>query len=131
MAARFTVSELAVLRIVGDEVLQHGVCDRSLAELAARAGCCRKLAQRVLRMASRGGLVTEQRPRPGRKNLTNVVRIVSVEWLAWLKRGPRSRQLQGEKIVTPRAQIFKRADIGGVDKVEERGNRTGAGRARL
>jgi hypothetical protein len=103
MAARFTVSELAVLRIVGDEVLQHGVCDRSLAELAARAGCCRKLAQRVLRLASRDGLVTiERRPRPGRKNLTNVVRIVSAEWSAWLKRGQRSRQVQGEKIVTPR-----------------------------
>lgn len=103
MAARFTVSELAVLRIVGDEVLQHGVCDRSLAELAARAGCCRKLAQRVLRMASRDGLVTiERRPRPGRKNLTNIVRIVSAEWSAWLKRGQRSRQVQGEKIVTPR-----------------------------
>jgi hypothetical protein len=105
MAARFTVSELAVLRIVGDEVLQHGVCDRSLAELAARAGCCRKLAQRVLRMASRDGLVTiERRPRPGRKNLTNLVRIVSAEWSAWLKRGQQSRQVQGEKIVTPRTQ---------------------------
>jgi ribosomal protein L40E len=109
MAARFTVSELAVLRIVGDEVLQHGVCDRSLAELAARAGCCRKLAQRVLRMASRDGLVTiERRPRPGRKNLTNVVRIMSGEWSAWLKRGQRSRQVQGEKIVTPRTQILER-----------------------
>ena len=109
MAARFTVSELAVLRIVGDEVMQHGVCDRSLAELAARAGCCRKLAQRVLRMASRDGLVTiERRPRPGRKNLTNVVRIVSAEWSAWLKRGQRSRRVQGEKIVTPRAQIFRK-----------------------
>ena len=103
MAARFTVSELAVLRIVGDEVLQHGVCDRSLAELAARAGCCRKMAQRVLRMTSRDGLVTiERRPRPGRKNLTNVVRIVSAEWSAWLKRGQRFRQVQGEKTPPPR-----------------------------
>ena len=132
MAARFTVSELAVLRIVGDEVLQHGVCDRSLAELAARAGCCRKLAQRVLRMASRDGLVTiERRPRPGRKNLTNVVRIVSAEWSAWLKRGQRSRRVQGEKIVTPRAQIFRKADGNLVDKTQQRGNRTGAGRAGL
>jgi len=118
MAARFTVSELAVLRIVGDEILQHGLCDRSLAELAARAGCCRKLAQRVLRIASQDGLVTiERRPRPGRKNLTNVVRIVSAEWSAWLKRGQRSRQVQGEKIVTPRTQILERGfakkDLGG------------------
>jgi ribosomal protein L40E len=130
MAARFTVSELAVLRIVGDEVLQHGVCDRSLAELAARAGCCRKLAQRVLRMASRDGLVTiESRPRPGRKNLTNVVRVASGEWSAWLRRGQRSRLVQGEKNVPPRAQIFKRADGDCVDKVEEKENRTVAGRS--
>ena len=103
MASRFTVGELAVLRIVGDEVAQHGLCDRSLAELAARAGVCRKLAQITLRMAARDGLVAiERRPRPGRKNLSNVVRIISAEWMAWLQRGRRSRQVQGEKIVPPR-----------------------------
>jgi hypothetical protein len=132
MAARFTVSELAVLRIVGDEVLQHGVCDRSLAELAARAGCCRKLAQRVLRMACRDGLVTiERRPRPGRKNLTNVVRIVSAEWSVWLKRGQRSRRVQGEKIVAPRAQVFRKADRNCMDRTVEKRNRTVPGRHRL
>jgi hypothetical protein len=57
MAARFTVGELAVLRIVGDEVTANGTCDRSLAEIAARAGVCRKLAQLTLRMAAREGLI--------------------------------------------------------------------------
>src|SRR3954454_518253 len=38
LACRFTVSELAVLRIVGDEVRLHGCCDRCVDELAARAG---------------------------------------------------------------------------------------------
>jgi len=103
MACRFTVGELAVLRIVGDEVAQHGLCDRSLAELAARAGVCRKLAQRTLRMAARDGLVAiERRPRPGRKNLSNLVRIISAEWASWLQRGRRLSQVQGEKIVPPR-----------------------------
>ena len=109
MAARYTVGELAVLRIVGDEVTANGTCDRSLAEIAARAGVCRKLAQLTLRVAARDRLIViERRPRPGRKNLTNVVRIVSAEWAAWLKRGAQSRQVQGEKNVTPRISDSKK-----------------------
>src|SRR3954463_15667396 len=45
LACKFTVSELAVLRIVGDEVRQHGQCDRCVDELAARAGVCRRMVQ--------------------------------------------------------------------------------------
>src|SRR3954467_8046419 len=84
LACRFTVGELAVLRIVSDEVRQHGRCDRTLAELAARAGVCRALAKSVLRRASRDGLITiEERRREGRRNLPNVIRIISREWQAW------------------------------------------------
>ena len=68
LACQYTVGELAVLRIVGDEFHTKGTCDRSLNEIAARAGVCRKLAQLTLRMAARDGLMTiERRPRPGRK----------------------------------------------------------------
>src|SRR4051794_17284026 len=35
LAARFTVAELAVLRVVGDEVRARGCCDRTIAEIAA------------------------------------------------------------------------------------------------
>ena len=45
LACKFTVSELAVLRIIGDEVRQHGHCDRCVDELAARAGVCRRMVQ--------------------------------------------------------------------------------------
>src|SRR4051794_16696416 len=38
LACRFTVGELAVLRIVGDEVRQHGHCARCVDEIAVRAG---------------------------------------------------------------------------------------------
>src|SRR5215208_6130781 len=41
LACKFTVGELAVLRIVGDEVIGQGACSRTLAEIAARAGVCR------------------------------------------------------------------------------------------
>src|SRR6185437_12106993 len=91
LACKFTVGELAVLRIVGDEVRQHGHCDRCVDELAARAGVCRSLVKNALRTAARLGLVTvEELRRAGRRNLPNVVRIVSREWLVWLARGPNS-----------------------------------------
>src|SRR5215212_3708385 len=90
LACRFTVGELAVLRIVGDEVRQHGQCDRCVDELAARAGVCRSLVKNAIRTAARLGLVTvEERRREGRRNLSNVVRIVSREWRTWLARGPK------------------------------------------
>src|SRR3954466_2142003 len=91
LACNFTVGELAVLRIVGDEVHQHGQCDRCVDELAARAGVCRRMVQAALREAARLGLLTvEERRREGRRNLPNVVRIVSKEWTSWLARGGRS-----------------------------------------
>src|SRR4051812_24670634 len=58
LACKFTVSELAVLRIVGDEVRQHGLCDRCVDEIAARAGVCRRMVQNALREAARLGLLT-------------------------------------------------------------------------
>jgi hypothetical protein len=106
LACKFTVGELAVLRIVGDEVRQHGQCDRCVDELAARAGVCRSLVKNALRTAARQGLVTvEERRREGRRNLPNVVRVVSREWRAWLARGPKPI---GVKKITPTAKANKR-----------------------
>src|SRR3954447_579844 len=91
LACKFTVSELAVLRMVGDEVRQHGLCERCIDEMAARAGVCRRMVQNAIREAARLGLLTiEERRRDGRRNLPNVVRIVSKEWMSWLVRGGRS-----------------------------------------
>src|SRR3954451_1593235 len=41
LASKFTVAELAALRIVGDEVRGKGACAATIAEIAARAGCSR------------------------------------------------------------------------------------------
>src|SRR4051794_22120220 len=99
LACKFTVGELAVLRIVGDEVRQHGWCDRCVDELAARAGVCRSLVKNAIRTAARLGLLTvEERRRQGQRNLPNVIRIVSREWLSWLARGPKPI---GVKKLTP------------------------------
>ena len=87
MACKFTVGELAALRIVADEVREKGHCDRTLAEISARAGVSRTTAQNALRAAACMDLVTiEERRRQGQVNLPNVVRVVSREWLLWLTR---------------------------------------------
>src|SRR5215203_6686949 len=100
LACKFTVSELAVLRIVGDEVRQHGHCGRCVDEIAARAGVCRSMVKNAIRTAARLGLLTvEERRRKGRRNLPNVVRIVSKEWTVWLARGGRSSRPSAEPLI--------------------------------
>jgi hypothetical protein len=107
LAAGFTTGQMAVLRIAADEVAAHGFCDRSLAELAARAGVCRKLAQMTIRPAA-GLIAVQRRPRPGRKNLTNIVKIVSPEWVTWIRH---RNHRQGEKIRTPRSKDLERSSL--------------------
>src|SRR5918995_5422467 len=88
LAARFTVAELACLRIIADEVRTHGDCSLTIAEIAARAGVCRTSCQNALRVAARAGLVhVEERRRRGAKNDPNRVTITSKEWRTWLARG--------------------------------------------
>lgn len=97
LAARFTTGELAVLRIVGDECRRAGTCDKTLGEVAARAGVGRTTAQRALRVAAMLGMirVTERR-RPYQRSLPNLVTVISAEWRAWLDRGPHRGDDQAE-----------------------------------
>ena len=89
-----------MLRIIGDEVRQHGQCDRCVDEIAARAGVCRRMVQNAIREAARLGLLTiEERRREGRRNLPNVIRIVSKEWSSWLARGGRSSSPAAEPLI--------------------------------
>src|SRR5690349_12660634 len=100
LACKFTVSELAVLRIIGDEVHLHGCCDRCIDELAARAGVCRSMVKKAIRTAAQLGLLTvEERRREGCRNLPNVIRIVSKEWTNWLVRGGRSSRPTTEPLI--------------------------------
>lgn len=126
LACRFTVAELAVLKIVGDEVRANGRCDRTVAEIAARAGCSRTSCQNALREAAGLGLVVvEERRRQGDKNLPNVVCIVSREWTTWLKRGgrkPPARASRGYRVQNVRPHGYQ------IQKSSEKEG-AGAGRA--
>src|ERR1700712_5608723 len=87
LASRFTTGELAVLRIVADEVAEKGVCGLCIDAVAARAGVCRRLAQAAIRLAEGDGLLTiQERRHQGRRSDPNLIRIISREWQAWMRR---------------------------------------------
>lgn len=89
LAAGFTISEMAALSVVASEVKVHGSCSLPIDAIAARAGCGRTSVQNALRQAARLGLVhVRERRRPGLKNLTNKITIISAEWRAWLRLTP-------------------------------------------
>jgi hypothetical protein len=134
LACKFTVGELAALRIVSDEVREKGCCDRTLGEIAARAGIGRTTAQNAIRAAAAMGLLTvQERRRQGQKNLPNVVRIVSREWQLWIKRGgqknaPQASKGIGFKKTDPTDKGFKRRAENGIppEASETRFQRQGA-----
>jgi hypothetical protein len=95
LAAKFTQAEMAAFQIVSDEVRHHGVCALHIDAIAARAGTCRTTVKNALREARRLNLVTvQERRRRGQRSLTNLVRIISPEWMAWIRIG-------GKKLTTP------------------------------
>lgn len=98
LAAHFTTSEQAVLRIVADEWRGKGACVRSIAEVAARAGVSRTTVQNTLRQARTLGLVkVEERRVTGAKNLPNKITVVCAEWTTWIERGP-SKERRGDRV---------------------------------
>lgn len=87
IAARFTVSEQAVLAVVVREIASRGACELAIDALAALAGCSRRLVQGALRLADETGLIrVEERRRQGQRNLPNRVTLLSRELVAWVTR---------------------------------------------
>src|SRR3954463_6593213 len=83
------------------------------ARSAPRSYPTRRMVQTALREAARLGLLTiEERRRESRRNLPNVIRIVSKEWMTWLARGgrpsyPRAEPLIGCKKMRPTDKSYK------------------------
>jgi hypothetical protein len=88
LAGEFTLGEDAALCIVADECRVRGSSDLSLDEIADKASVGRSAAKSALRKARELGLITVQ----NRGRLTNVVRIIAPEWLAWLQLGDGERR---------------------------------------
>jgi len=86
IAARFTLAEQAVLALVAAEVSRRRDCRLAVGALAAIAGVSATTVRNAIREAGKLGLVTvEERKITGWRNDTNVIRIVSTEWLGWLR----------------------------------------------
>jgi hypothetical protein len=86
LAARFTLAEQAVLALVAAEVVRRKDCRLSVPNLAAVTGVAETTVRNAIREARKLGLLTvEERQITGFRNDTNIVRIVSPEWTAWLR----------------------------------------------
>ncbi|MDE4916103.1 helix-turn-helix domain-containing protein [Methylobacterium sp. 092160098-2] len=86
LAARFTLAEQAVLALVAAEVVRRKDCRLAVGQLAALVGVAETTVRNAIREAVKLGLVTvEERRVTGFRNDTNIVRIVSPEWIAWLR----------------------------------------------
>jgi hypothetical protein len=100
IAARFTMAEAAVLAVVAVEVAKRGACTLTIGHIAALAGVSETTVRNALREARGLGLLTiEERRLTAWRNASNVVRIVSAEWQAWLRLG--ASQGGGCKSVNP------------------------------
>jgi len=86
LAARFTLAEQAVLALVAAEIVRRKDCRLAVGHLAAIVGVAETTVRNAIREAVKLGLVTvEERRVTGFRNDTNIVRIVSPEWTAWLR----------------------------------------------
>ena len=88
-----------------------GFCDLTIGEIATLAGVSVRTVQRVLRRLEALGWVTiTERARFRQPSLTNVVRIVSVEWTAWLAKRPKGvRSGKGGRVTGWQATSDKQA----------------------
>jgi hypothetical protein len=69
-----------------------------------------------------GHITITERPRHGLKSLTNIVRISSLPWLAWIKRAPSAARFIGSnpvKMVSPTRSTDLRKKEASNEKVEK------------
>jgi hypothetical protein len=86
LASHFTTAEVAVLAVIAVEVAKGADCTLAIGHIAGLAGVGETSVRRGLRAAQALGLITvEERRVSAFYNLTNVVRVVSPEWKAWMR----------------------------------------------
>ena len=96
------MAELAVLSVIGWQWRRGGACGLPIDAIAALAGCSRSTVKNALRQARLLGLIlVKERRIPRRRSGTNIVTVVSKDWLAWLKlAGAAQRAAIGVKSLT-------------------------------
>lgn len=88
LAHLFTIGELAVLHVIAGEIVRSGCCRLTVGQIAAEAGVGETTMRQARRTAVEAGLMTcKDRRIDYCRSDPNELRIVSPEWLLWLKRG--------------------------------------------
>jgi len=86
LACQFTLAEHAVLATIAAEIVRKGSCQLTVGHIAALAGVSQSTVRNALREARRLQLLTvEERRVSARRSDTNIVRIISPEWMSWLR----------------------------------------------
>jgi hypothetical protein len=112
LAARFTLAEQAVLAVVASQVAKGGACALANGHIAALAGVCVSTVKNAMRAAHGLGFIRiEERRQTAWRNLPNLVTIMSPEWLAWLRLGPKGG---GVKFVTSTNTKIRRGRESGI-----------------
>ncbi len=84
LAEQCTPGQIAALSVIARDIAINGQCSMCVDRLAAVAGVCARVVQQAQRIAERlGYLSIEERRRPGKKSLSNVLRP-NAEWGSWL-----------------------------------------------
>lgn len=117
-----------MLCIVAGEVKRQSVCEFPIDKFAALAAVCRTPVQSTMHEARRLGHVKiTERPRRGRKNLPNVVEIISSDWRSWIRRAPSAARQIGSnssKMVSPTKSTDSKKEIGQRRNSNQMGPRT-------
>jgi hypothetical protein len=117
--AHYTEGEAAALTIIPREHKRQGYCDLCIDRIAAEAGVSRTTVQNAVRKAVRlGHMSKEERPVKGQKSKTNIIRIISREWLTSLQQGPRIgfKSFLGLRNLRPTNTYLDDGDEGATEK---------------
>jgi hypothetical protein len=137
LAQHFPVGQLAVLKIIADEVARSGTCRLTKKEMSDRARASETTVHSAVRSAKERGMIkVTLRPVKGRKSLPNLITITDAEWMLWIMR-PKYRairedqiqhradvlrdveQRQGANRRTPQSASIYKKDFDGVWRAEE------------
>jgi hypothetical protein len=95
IAEHFTIGQTAALRIILDEIRDHGRCTLPLAIIAARSGTSKSTVRRAMRGARKHSILAVRERRSDHRGVlsdTNIVTLISGEVRAWIfRRGGRQK----------------------------------------